>query len=730
MTGARRPTTYVFEGFQLDAQRRVLSRVGGAPVPVTPRVFDLLLFFVEHPAQLLSKRTLLEAIWPSTVVEENNLNQAISHLRQVLGEEAGEHRFIVNQPGRGYRFVASVTAVEAVPALPPPVGARTSAWHARRRFGLAMLTLTAFAIVWLVVDRYAVAPADGTVADPATAGRDRRAPRIVGLTFDGGVKDAPRLSPDGEMVAFNWGGPKGDNIDIYVKVIGRDTEPIRITADPAPEGDAVWSPDGKQLAFLRIDSERASIWSTPALGGRKTKIIEVESPPFHGGLFVGAMTWSPDGRFLVYGEKISVQAAPRIVQVELATGGKRELTPSLAGTDLWGDFGPSFSPDGRIAFVRGGSLYSNLDIWIMDADGQRARQILQGQWRRVLGLGWTSDGRELLFTAGNAARQGAYSTGIEEGMPYPLPGLGQDDRGAHAAGNRLVFVKAATRQLEIWRAPGRLAGSAETEPRRLFRGSKVVFSPRGDRIVFQSGLTGRAQIWIADTDGTDVRALTEHETPAVDPQWSPDASQIAFWSADVGNADIYVVELESGRVRRLTSDGANDQRPTFSRDGRWIYFSSDRSGVHEIYKMPAEGGAAVRVTDGGGSLAYESHDERYLYYQKNTGVRRLPYYETDASILRIPTDGRGEATEILAAHFPSQEGGWVLAQGGIYYLLHEEQGLGFTIHYRDFGQLTDNIVFRGTDNAFYPAVSPDERTVFFSVQPPPESELWLVENFR
>jgi Tol biopolymer transport system component/DNA-binding winged helix-turn-helix (wHTH) protein len=756
--GAKRSPIYVFEGFQLDAQHRVLSRVGGEPIPVTSRVFDILLFFVEHPAELLSNRTLLEAIWPNTVVEENNLNQAVSRLRQVLGEEAGEHRFIVNQPGRGYRFVATVTTVrpdsmeradqprdvqtvrrpghqpmtdvEAVPARIPPGDTTARASSKRRRLGLAVFAVTAFAIVLLLIDDYAATPADGTaVAGPATPDRDPRVPRIVALTFDGGVKNAPRLSPDGEMVVFTWDGPKGDNTDVYVKPIGRDTEPIRITDHPAAEHDAIWSPDGKRLAFLRTERDRTSIWSTPALGGRDTKVIDVESPPFHGGQFVGAMTWSPDGRSLVYGEKTSAEAAPRLVQVELATGEKRELTPRLAGTNVWGDFGPSFSSDGRIAFVRGASISANLDIWTMDADGQRARQIVKGQWRNVLGLGWTSDGRQLLFTAGGPGAQRAYSIRAEEGAPYPLPGLGQDDRGASAAGNRLVFVRSATRQLEIWRAPGRSVGDWEAASQRVFQGSKLVVSPRGDRSAFQAGLTGRAQVWIANTDGTDARALTEHETPAFDPQWSPDGSHIAYWSAEAGSADIYLIELESGRVRRVTTDGANNRRPTFSRNGRWIYFSSDRSGMDEIYKMPTEGGEAVRITRDGGVLAYESHDERYVYYQKDTGVRRVPYYETDASILRIPTDGRGEAAEILAAHFPSDRG-WVLAEGGIYYLLHEEQGPAFTIRYRDVGRLTDDVVFGGTGEAFYPTVSPDEKTIFFSRWPAPQSELWLVEDFR
>ena len=116
MSASPRQTIYVFEGFRLDAQRRVLSRANGEPIPLTPKALDTLLYLVEHRGELLDKRGLLEAVWPHVCVEENNLNQTISALRRVLGEHPGERRFIATEPGRGYRFVASV----AEPPTPPP----------------------------------------------------------------------------------------------------------------------------------------------------------------------------------------------------------------------------------------------------------------------------------------------------------------------------------------------------------------------------------------------------------------------------------------------------------------------------------------------------------------------------------------------------------------------------------------------------------------------------------
>src|SRR3982750_1911395 len=99
---------YEFGDFRLDASKRLLLRSGGELVPLTPKVFDTLLYLLERGGVVVDKDELMRVIWPDTVVEENNLNQNISALRRALGESRGEHRYILTVPGRGYRFVADV----------------------------------------------------------------------------------------------------------------------------------------------------------------------------------------------------------------------------------------------------------------------------------------------------------------------------------------------------------------------------------------------------------------------------------------------------------------------------------------------------------------------------------------------------------------------------------------------------------------------------------------------
>src|SRR5437870_5761280 len=98
-------TAYLFGPYRLEpAERRLIGAQGA--VPLAPKAFDLLGFFVAQPDRLLRKEELMEQLWPGVFVEEVNLAQNVSALRRALGR----HRdaFIQTVAGAGYRFVAPV----------------------------------------------------------------------------------------------------------------------------------------------------------------------------------------------------------------------------------------------------------------------------------------------------------------------------------------------------------------------------------------------------------------------------------------------------------------------------------------------------------------------------------------------------------------------------------------------------------------------------------------------
>lgn len=117
---------YEFGSFRVDTLRRQLFR-DGTPVQLTSKAFDTFAMLLAHHGATVLKADLMDTIWPETAVEENNLTQQISALRKALGERAGEHKFIVTVPGRGYCFVASVQQLNAE-AESQQTASRRDAW--------------------------------------------------------------------------------------------------------------------------------------------------------------------------------------------------------------------------------------------------------------------------------------------------------------------------------------------------------------------------------------------------------------------------------------------------------------------------------------------------------------------------------------------------------------------------------------------------------------------------
>lgn len=105
---------YEFDEFRVDPLKRRLSR-SGEIVPLTPKAFSILLVLLENRGEVVEKRDLVAQVWPDTHVSDANLTQNVSALRKALGERAGEGRYIVTVPGRGYRFTADVALLEKVP---------------------------------------------------------------------------------------------------------------------------------------------------------------------------------------------------------------------------------------------------------------------------------------------------------------------------------------------------------------------------------------------------------------------------------------------------------------------------------------------------------------------------------------------------------------------------------------------------------------------------------------
>ncbi|HSE15772.1 MAG TPA: winged helix-turn-helix domain-containing protein [Pyrinomonadaceae bacterium] len=104
---SEKPHFYEFGPFRLDPSAPFLWREGRT-VTLTPKALETLVVLVKHGGHVVSREELIEAVWPDTVVEENNLSVNVSMLRKALGEGEDGEKYIETVPRRGYRFTATV----------------------------------------------------------------------------------------------------------------------------------------------------------------------------------------------------------------------------------------------------------------------------------------------------------------------------------------------------------------------------------------------------------------------------------------------------------------------------------------------------------------------------------------------------------------------------------------------------------------------------------------------
>jgi serine/threonine protein kinase/sugar lactone lactonase YvrE len=547
--------------------------------------------------------------------------------------------------------------------------------------------------------------------------------RIVPFTSDGGFKAFPRLSPDGEKVAYVWSGPSDDNPDIYVKPLGPGAKPIRLTQHPVPDVLPAWSPDGRQIAFGRaFGGGRGAIYMVPSLGGEERKLIDFSGAIFAGIYIVPSWCWSPDGDWLALAEKSPEDAPARIVRLTLATLEKKPLTSPPDGSG--GDLSPALSPDGTLlAFVRSGTAAGGrADVWVQPVGGGEARQLTSGSGAVPFGLTWTRDGQEILF----AEKDQILRVRLAGGEPEPVAGVGRNTRDPSIQGDRMVYVQATAPPIDIWRLPGQRSRLRERAPEKLISSSgndtNPVYSPDARKVAFSSDRSGSPNIWICESDGSNAVQVTHFEALTGSPRWSPDGRRLVFDSVEKGHWNLYTVDAEGGVPRPLTRDPVGGNDPFWSRDGRWVYFDSDRGGSRQIWKMPAEGGPAVQLTHGGGCRPQESGDGRFVYYSRN--------FER-TTVWRVPADG-GEETQVLSEAIGHQD--WALARSGIYFLRIRppERREQWAIQFLDLesGRVTDLARKDGPFHHYSLTVSPDEEWILYGEQPIPTRELMLVENFR
>jgi Tol biopolymer transport system component/DNA-binding winged helix-turn-helix (wHTH) protein len=624
------PLVVRFGPFTLDGRTGEL-RNGQIRLKIPDQSISILQALLERPGELVTREALRDRLWgPDTFVDyEAGLNAAVRRLREALNDSADTPRYVETLPRRGYRFIGQIegtsTADVSISATPKRAGIGR----------VGRVAIGSAALVLIGVGVWAALP--WRVGAPATASSARPLP----ITSFPGLELHPAISPDGKFVAFTWEGEAEDNFDIYVRSIDGSFQ-RRLTTDAADDYEPAWSPDGLRIAFVRALNGAREIVVLPSFGGGEQPLFKARS---EGAAWRGAwsfgLSWTPDGKHLVFGDETDSTSTPAIYVYSFEDGKRRQLTRPPAN---FGDIHPVVSPDARyLAFVRlrlnplgtGGGRVFLQKLEQLQATGE-PDPLTSGH--NAAAFDWTRDSRSVIYDGGHI-EPGLWSVGVAGGAPEPaFPHIRAARPSIARAGTVMVYQNTLI-ESNIWELRTPSSPNSQAETFRVVASTSadtdMQLSADGTRIAFNSRRSGHSELWVSNRDGSEARRLTNFESGRVgSPFWSADGKWIAFDATRPGGGwNLYVVAADGGpSVRPLTSDSFNNVRPSWSRDGRWIFFGSDRTGDWQIWKMPFAGGTPEKITRGGGVEAIASPDGRHLYYAKRA----------TEGIWQVPTDGGPE----------------------------------------------------------------------------------------
>ena len=457
----------------------------------------------------------------------------------------------------------------------------------------------------------------------------------------------PAISPDRSEIAFVSGG------DIWTAPIGGGDARL-LVSHPANESHPVYSPDGKQLAFVSTRTGGGDIYILTLANGDLRRLTFDDGNESLDG-------WSRDGKW-IYFTASSRDMLNDIFRVSIDGG-----TPmQVSGDRFVAEFSAAPSPDGQsVAFsARGNSFgqwwrkgHSHLDeseIWLMrgmstsnyerlvedgaknmwpmwSGDGRsiffmsdrsgaqniwtkplsgQAKQITQFKDGRVLWPNISYDGRTIVFErnfgiwkldtqSGQASQVAITRRGASIGPVVEHLTINNQfqDLALSPDGRKVAFVTRG----EIFAASARDGGNAMRVTKSLARESEIVWAPDSRRIVYVSEREGIPHLFLFDFTSNTETQLTREARGDTSPRFSPDGKQLAFVRDD---KEVRIMDLATKQDRLLASGylgvgyGNHAQDAVvWSPDNKWIaYLGLSTRSFRNVYIVPVAGGESRAVS--------------------------------------------------------------------------------------------------------------------------------------
>ena len=436
--------------------------------------------------------------------------------------------------------------------------------------------------------------------------------RLTRLTNSGNAIDAT-ISPDGKYIVYVLSDRSKQSLYIRQVSTANDKEIF----PPASIGffGVTFSPDGTELYYaLKQNLDAGTLYRIPVLGGTPVKVLE---------RIDGPISFSPDGKQFVFVRgNYPGQGDSALIIANIDGTGERTLAVRKTPQHFSPLFftGPSWSPDGKIVASSLAAVGGRSRVVGFSVDDGSEIELSPESWLFAARVQWLPDMTGLLVIAGDhPASAQVWIMNYPDGRvrrvtndlnSYRAIGLTQDGKKATSVQSQGL--------INIWVAPEGDSSRAVRLPTGnvssffALTGNNVGWAPDG-RIVFVSNEGGSADIWIANTDGSNRKQLTANDSTNVSPMVTADGRYVVWVSWDGNKRNVWRMNLDGSNPVRLTS-GLSDSYPDVTPDSRWVIYTALDGHKPTLWKVSIDGGTPVQVTDHTALTGSVSPDGRFIAF--------------------------------------------------------------------------------------------------------------------
>ncbi len=551
----------------------------GREVRLTTKLMDLLNRLASSAGQLVTRETLLADVWGGRLVNDEVLSRAIAQLRSALDDSAKDSVYIETIPRRGYRLLET----------PQPIGEQPTRRRARSSQGLLIaLAATGLfaAVAWLFL---------------GSQGR----PDLSNET------PSPEFSQAQQITAW----PGHEKIG---QVLPRAEEILTVARqDKQFQIRRLNLKDGSYEVLLSA----TSLLAAPVLWGQTLIFVEVGATcsvqrfdlnTQSKDRLASCLTAAPIGLSLVGNRLSYTDDQGRLAAVDLEQGETKVLTkPGAAQVDML----PAWSPDGsQIAFSRGDEITAELHL--LNVNSGAFRQLTSDR-QLVLGSTWIGDAA-LVFSSDRDGVRELWKMHLADESLAPV-GVSNGYGPQYDESSNRLFYEQARFFADIWRIEN---GQEQQIVQSTRYDNHPTISPDGTQMAFVSLRTGRPGLWLANSDGSNVRLLYSSENGRLTrPTWHPGGKHVMATLVDNAGSQLIEVPVDGAALRIIEFAGQDVAMGVYLPDGRIATVGQTRFGSAILIQT----GREFRATQGTHTRHIQVCGDGQLFFSRvdKAGLFRL-----------------------------------------------------------------------------------------------------------